>query len=951
MKETVKIKNDIMNYIENKEQVANIYVMRCFSTAMLIYFITFLLNLMGIFIIDKDIMKVGFIPSIVIYLIVLLVIKFVPLTHRKLKYFILSSTIIVFSLIGVTLTYHVVVLSLLPILYATLYSSKRIIWYVYGLTVVSTIIVVYVGYYHGLCDANMALLTSTKLENYIVDGVFSLNTVNTNPIVTLMIFYVIPRCLLQVTFLVVCNNISRINKESLEKAANLVQMENMEMQKAEMEKKQAEIEKEKAYEANKAKSVFLSNMSHEIRTPMNAIVGITEVLLREEHSKETIEYLNNIKVSGDALLSIINDILDLSKIESGKMDIVLDDYEPMSVFHDLSMIFLNRIGDKSVELIYDIDANLPSIMYGDIQRIRQIIINLMNNAIKFTDEGYVKLKVRAEIISEDMVDVSYYVEDSGQGIKSEDLDKLFDTYQQVDKEKNHFKEGTGLGLSICKQLVKMMGGTIGVESEYGKGSTFYFRIPQKIKCFDKAAEVKADKRENIVVCEKIINPLVREQFYYLANAFDVKMIAFENINNGVNKADLIFTDDVNILTEEFCKHMTKNDTKICVVQNSMNHIQIDEKVTLINKPLYSLNFCQVINGDVQTVESEQEVLSYIAPNAKILIVDDYEMNIKVAKGLLEPLKMNIDTACDGKQAIEKIKNNKYDIVFMDHMMPVMDGVEATNKIREFEDSYCKELPIVALSANATVQAREMFLENGFVDFVAKPIKIKELCGCIRRWLPKDYIIPISAQENIDVNQDDTTDIPDIPGINTKEGIENSGSKEFYINLLSDFYKLIDIKSIKIEKCLADGMIRDYTIEVHALKSTSRMIGAMEISEKFYELEKLGDAQDKITLEKRTPDVIALYRGFKPLLEPFAKAMEQNKESVPTEEIIQTLRLLKDSIDCFDLDGADSAMHKLEGYEFPEHLRSKVENLSVLMADVAMEEVMNLTDGLIQDLST
>lgn len=679
---------------------------------------------------------------------------------------------------------------------------------------------------------------------------------------------------------------------------------------------------------------------------MNAIVGITEILLRGEHSKETIEYLNNVKVSGEALLTIINDILDLSKIESGKMEIVMREYEPLSTFHDLSMLFLNRIGEKPVELIYDIDTNLPYSLQGDSKRIRQVIINLMNNAIKFTDEGFVKLKVRIHQISETIIDFSCYIEDSGRGIKPEDIEKLFNTYQRVDIEKNYYREGTGLGLSISKQLVEMMGGTIGVKSEYGKGSTFYFTIPQEIGNTDKATDIKQDKKKAIVVSEKIENSLIKKQFNKLVQIYDLKKVSFEEVYEGTKKADMVFTDNLEMLTDEVSNRMEQMNIKLCVIQNPMYHDLSEHKVTLVNKPLYSMNFCQTINGDAVVVESEKDLLYFTAPKAKILVVDDNEMNIKVAKGLLGPLQMQIDTAENGRQAVEKIKTNQYDLVFMDHMMPIMDGVEATKEIRKMDDAYYKKLPIIALSANATVEAQAMFQKNGFMDFVAKPVKLKELCTCVRKWLPRKYI-EIISEELLDEMLED--DIPDIPGINSREGIENSGSKELYLSLLADFYKLVDQKAVKIEKCLADGLLKEYTIEVHALKSTARMIGAMELSEKFYELEKLGDAKDQITLEILTPDVLSLYRNIKTLLEPFAKSMEQEKASVSNEEMIEALTQLKDAVDSFDLDEADKVMRKIEGYAFPEHLRLMVEQLSAFVSDVAMEDIMNLTELLIKEL--
>lgn len=714
---------------------------------------------------------------------------------------------------------------------------------------------------------------------------------------------------------------------------------------------QIEEEKERAEEANKAKSAFMSNMSHEIRTPMNAIVGMTDILLREDLSPSVREYLNNIRSSGDALLTIINDILDFSKIEAGQMDIVKDEYEPMSSFHDLSMIFLNRIGDKEVELLYDIDENLPEKLYGDRQRIRQIIINLMNNAIKFTDSGYVKFTVKAEQKDEETVNVIYSIEDSGQGIKEEDIEKLFGTYSQVDKEKNHFKEGTGLGLSISKQMVELMGGNIGVTSEYGKGSTFYFNIPQKICSENKAAMIKKENLEQILVSGKFIHPLVEEEFNKLVKAYGVKTVEFQEVWSGRQKVNYVFTDDAEMLTIDMCQKMQNCSTRLCVFQNPMQQNLSDKRALLINKPLYSLNFCQLINGESVIMEKEDEESCFIAPEAKILVVDDHEMNLKVAKGLLAPLKIHIDTAENGKEAVDKVRKNTYDIVFMDHMMPIMDGVEATRTIRALEEEKFQTLPIVALSANATTEARELFTSNGFSDFVAKPIKVKELCACVRKWLPEGLVE--ESEEllvaEVSTGAKESEEVLQIEGLDVKEGIQNSGTEELFLSLLGDFYKLIDQKSTKVEKLLADGMIRDYTIEVHALKSTARMIGAMELSEKFYRLEQLGNAGEEDTLIAETPAVIALYRSYKPVLEPFARKNEQEKQEVSAEDIVAELENLKNAMDCFDLDGADEAMHKLEGFVFPEELQKKVENLSAFVADVAMEDVMNLADTLIEEI--
>jgi len=598
---------------------------------------------------------------------------------------------------------------------------------------------------------------------------------------------------------------------------------------------QIQREKEKADEANAAKSRFLSRMSHEIRTPMNAIIGVSEILLREPKDEEQKEYLETIKNSGKALVLLINDILDLSKIEAGKMELVEDDYEFKPMIHDVSNMIKNRIGEKPIQFVCDLDSKIPAILNGDGLRIRQILINLLNNAVKFTDGGSIKLSVNVGEILGDDVQLLFAVQDTGMGIKEEDLKSLFKSFSQVDTKKNKGKEGTGLGLAICAELVNMMGGSLTVESEYGMGSCFSFSIFQKI---------------------------------------------------GVKK-------------------------------------------------------------EIKT----NEIIKFTAPNAHILLVDDNAMNRKIACNLLAPLKMKIDLAENGKKAIEKIENKKYDLIFMDHMMPVMDGLEATIQIRNKEGEYYNNVPIIALTANVMTEAQKEFLDAGMNGYVAKPIETDKISYILYKFLPNELIIPDEEDviEKEKVNQKMMDDFNDLPGIDPKEGIKNCGSKELYLSLLGDFYKLIEIKAQKIERCLADDMIRDFTIEVHAQKNTARMIGALELSNDFAMLEQLGNKEDVHTIKEKTPDVLKRYRDFIPVLKKFGRVQNESRKVVSSEEILMYLQGLYDFANEFDMDMVDETMKKIDECYFDEKYDTILERLNAYVADVDIENIMKLAKELIDEL--
>lgn len=703
--------------------------------------------------------------------------------------------------------------------------------------------------------------------------------------------------------------------------------------------------------ASNMKSDFLANMSHEIRTPMNAVIGMAEMALREDLPAPARNYINQIKEAGKSLLTIINDILDFSKIESGKMDINVEEYEPMSVISDVANIVMTRLKGKDVELLLDISPNLPNKLLGDDIRIKQVLLNIANNATKFTNSGKITLKMYYLQIDDGNIELHISVEDTGIGIKKEDRHKLFRSFQQLDSKRNRNIEGTGLGLAISKQLLHLMKGDIWVESEYEKGSIFSFFVPQKV--VDKTPCISVRDPGSRIALSLISNEYIRKNFRQ-----DVKKL-------GVEYKELYSADGLaDIRTEKKCflfieKTMFSTEVEAFVKENPQITavLLIDffdtakyemENLYIVKKPLFALTAAMILNEENSQFDNnnaEGSEFDFIAPDAEILIVDDNAVNLTVAEGLLEPLKMHVDTAASGKEAIDKIGKFHYDIVFMDHMMPELDGVETTRIIRRFHQEY-NDVPIIALTANAVEGTKERFCQEGMNDFVAKPIELRMLISKVRQWLPIEKI-----QKAKGMAQLETKDAHIVVGdLDVAYALKFLGTEELFWSVLKVYYKAIE-KKAKLIKTLEEAENwTDFTIEVHALKSSSKQIGAIALSERAAALEKAGNARDSEFIHKNTGRLLEKYLGYRFVFKPFLpdeSAEAAGQDSISTVALGRHFSDMRMALEDLEMDRMEEVIHEMNRYHYEgwqkemyTRLKDAVEEIDVDSCEIILQEWEN-----------
>jgi signal transduction histidine kinase/CheY-like chemotaxis protein/HPt (histidine-containing phosphotransfer) domain-containing protein len=649
-------------------------------------------------------------------------------------------------------------------------------------------------------------------------------------------------------------------------------------------------EKMRANRESRSKSSFLARMSHEIRTPMNSILGMAELIARKDVSREISEYIAIINQSGRHLLSIINDVLDFSKIESGNLQLEERKYFLSSLLHDVITLMRVRLLDnKPLDFFVYVDCGLPAQLVGDDVRVRQILINLLSNAIKYTNEGFVSLDVRrGPLASPGGVQVLFQVKDTGLGIRPEDKDKLFTEFRRLDSaQRRPETESTGLGLAITHSFCRMMDGNVTVVSEYGKGSTFTASIIQGVEEADPLVWVKDADSKNVLLYED--RPLYKFSLECALHDLGVRLECAETLLEFTRKVEdsryqFAFTSS-RFLMDCIGAFGQRGLPPCLVFMMEVGEMPSFIGVRSIMMPVHAMNLANVLNGLPHdfSVSNEWSRAPFSAPTAAILIVDDVPTNLRVIKELVAHYNIVVHTCLSGEEAVALARDNRYDMVFMDHMMPVMDGVETAARIRclAVDDEYFQKLPIVALTANVVSGQREMFMRNGFNDFLAKPVEVQKLDQILRRWIPVEKQLEGSLYQDEDLTSFEAQLQIFILGVDTASGLKNAGGGvAAYLDILADFQRDARKKLSQIKTSLEAEDLEMYTILVHAIKGAARAVGAYEFADFAEKLEKASMSRDMQLVRAETD--LLLY-NLNTLAERVSSALHSRRKDSATAE--------------------------------------------------------------------
>lgn len=690
--------------------------------------------------------------------------------------------------------------------------------------------------------------------------------------------------------------------------------------------------------AERSKDDFMANVSHEIRTPINTINGMSVILLAETEPTRMLEEIRAIQVAGNSLMGVVSDILDFTELQSGKVEVVNEPYNITSTINDIINMTNGSKNLKQLEFIVDVDANIPKYLMGDEKKIRRVILNLLNNAFKFTNDGSVQLSVgfRRESYG---INLLITVKDTGIGMDQKSMENLFSSYNQVDAGRTRKKGGIGLGLAISNSIVRAMGGVMSVRSRLGSGTVWCVAIPQKI--IDERPIVCIENPEKIKILtyvdvERFAMSDVRDAYNStLKNMAQGLGVSWHNCRNLAEVKRRLEREDYTHLflampeyqsDLEYYNELAKT---MCVAvlydRNDENRI-LDPNILRLYKPLCILSVMSVINGhrSVYEINRIAHAKSFLAPGVEALVVDDNLMNIRVMEGLLGKYQIHVTRALSGYEALEKIFDIKYDVIFMDHMMPEMDGIETMHRIRKLGGSYCSTVPIVALTANAISGAREMLLSEGFDDFQEKPVELSSLERLLLRILPPERIVELDPEEETeesvinaavensistqnfgreadaagreiaqclaDSEGEDSESEFRVGDLDVETGMMYCGGRDLYLDILREYARKGSQNYEPIQELFEQQDWKNYIIAVHAIKSSMHTIGAVPLSEMAKKLEMEGKAGNYEYILSHHEDMVWEYKRVIAEIEgcPYVEVSPQEQEQVDKPDLSDSL---------------------------------------------------------------
>ena len=636
------------------------------------------------------------------------------------------------------------------------------------------------------------------------------------------------------------------------------------MTREELQQKNEELQaaRNAVEKAENARDIFLANMSHELRTPINTILGLNELILRESQEEAVKEYARDIRQAGNILLALVSDILDFSKLEADKMELTEGIYDVSSLLNDLINSISVQQRRKKLDLVLEIAQDVPYKLFGDEIHIRQIIGNLLSNAVRYTEKGKITLHLSWKEVTKDSIEIYVIVKDTGIGIKDEDIPKLFKAFQRMDSTIRSKDDRTGLGLAITQRLTEMMGGKLEVQSVYGKGSAFSFKIIQKVVDREPLGDFEKQYRESL-----------------------------------------------------------------------------------------------------RSIEDYHE--KFIAPMGRILIVDDNAMNLAVAQGLLKGTRLQIDVAASGEECLELIKRKTYHLICMDHMMPVMDGVQTLHAIRALEGNPSRDIPVIALTANAVAGARELYLKEGFQDYLTKPIDADKFENMLIEYLPDNVVYLTNNREVSDEFEPQDAEEFDIResqlylmGFNLRNGLRYmGGDKSLYGKVLHDFHSILQEKETALKDFLQKGDMPGYTIIVHSLKGNARSVGADDLADEAFELEKMAKAGQLEDVSVRSPILFSMMKNMRNSLRVYLETEAAEEEKAQTgetavevkiteEDWVRALQELAARLDDFDGEGAASKLRELKRYERPESDKKMLRLCEKAIKDYAYDIALEVVNAVL-----